>query len=72
LFPTERSLDQPDRIEEERRLFYVAITRARRELHFSYPLLRRTGGLGEMVPGRSRFLHEIPGRLIDEWNLRVY
>src|SRR5207253_653021 len=46
LFPSARSLDSPEDEEEERRLFYVAITRARNELYLSYPLLRFTGGYG--------------------------
>jgi DNA helicase-2/ATP-dependent DNA helicase PcrA len=72
LFPSERSLGSPAGEEEERRLFYVAITRARYELYLAYPLIRRTGGYGEAVQSRSRFLGEIPGALLDEWNLRSY
>jgi DNA helicase-2/ATP-dependent DNA helicase PcrA len=58
--------------EEERRLFYVAITRAKTELCLSYPLMRtsfsNTGGDGMQRP--SRFLSEIPRDLLNEWNLR--
>lgn len=42
-FPHERSMDDPEELEEERRLFYVASTRARDELYMSYPLFARKG-----------------------------
>lgn len=71
LFPSGRSMQTEDGEEEERRLFYVAITRARNELYFSYPLVRSGfGGSGESFHGPSRFLSEIPRDLLNEWNLR--
>jgi len=71
LFPSERSMQTDDGEEEERRLFYVAITRARNELYLSYPLMRSSfGGSGETFHGPSRFLSEIPRDLLNEWNLR--
>jgi DNA helicase-2/ATP-dependent DNA helicase PcrA len=72
LFPSDRSLGSPSGEEEERRLFYVAITRARHELYLSYPLIRTMGGYGEAIQSRSRFLGEIATELLDEWNLRDY
>jgi DNA helicase-2/ATP-dependent DNA helicase PcrA len=72
LFPGARSLDSPERLEEERRLFYVAVTRAKDELYLCHPLLRVTPGTGAMLQQRSRFLEEIPGELLDEWNLRPH
>jgi DNA helicase-2/ATP-dependent DNA helicase PcrA len=73
LFPSARSLESEEGEEEERRLMYVAITRARNELYLSYPLIRATpGGSGDMMQQPSRFLSEIPKELIDEWNLRRY
>jgi DNA helicase II / ATP-dependent DNA helicase PcrA len=73
LFPSERSLESDDGEEEERRLLYVAITRARNELYLSYPLMRAGfGGSGDMMQRPSRFLEEIPGALLEEWNLRPY
>jgi DNA helicase II / ATP-dependent DNA helicase PcrA len=72
LFPSERSLGSPDGEEEERRLFYVAVTRAKQELYLSYPLIRAMGYGGESIQSRSRFLGEIPRSLIEEWNLREY
>lgn len=72
LFPSGRSLETSEGEEEERRLFYVAITRARNELYLSYPLIR--GGFGssgnDVFQSPSRFLSEIPRELIQEWNLR--
>src|SRR5947208_3253386 len=60
MFPSSRSLETRDAIEEERRLFYVAITRARDELYLSYPHMRLNAGFGDMFQRPSRFLKEIP------------
>ena len=72
LFPSSRSMESADGEEEERRLFYVAITRAKNELYLSYPLIR--GGFGnssaDSMQHPSRFLGEIPKDLLNEWNLR--
>jgi DNA helicase-2/ATP-dependent DNA helicase PcrA len=73
LFPSSRSLETDAGEEEERRLFYVAITRARDELYLCYPLIRATPGSGgDFMQQPSRFLQEIPGELLEEWNLRTY
>jgi DNA helicase-2/ATP-dependent DNA helicase PcrA len=73
LFPSARSAETPDGEEEERRLFYVAVTRARNELYLSYPLVRKGfSGDGFELQQPSRFLGEIPTELIEEWNLRNY
>lgn len=73
LFPSARSLESPDGEEEERRLMYVAITRARNELYLSYPLIRAGyGASGDVLQHPSRFLGEIPQNLIEEWNLRPF
>lgn len=73
LFPSTRSLETEGGEEEERRLMYVAITRARNELYLSYPLIRDTpGNTGEMMQQPSRFLREIPPALVEEWNLRSF
>ena len=72
LFPSSRSMESPEGEEEERRLFYVAITRAKNELYLSYPLIRAGYGSTGMdaMQQPSRFLSEIPGALLNEWNLR--
>ena len=74
LFPSARSLGDgadDEALEEERRLFYVAITRARNELYLCWPLIRAAQGVNEMLQQRSRFLDDIPGELLDEWNLQA-
>ena len=71
-FPSTRSIEALDGEEEERRLFYVAVTRARNQLYLTYPLLRVTAGSDELAQKPSRFLSEIPRELMEEWNLRMY
>jgi DNA helicase-2/ATP-dependent DNA helicase PcrA len=70
LFPSSRSIENLESEEEERRLFYVAITRARDELHLSYPMFRAIGTGSETMQRPSRFLGELPKELLEEWNLR--
>jgi DNA helicase II / ATP-dependent DNA helicase PcrA len=72
LFPSARSLESDDGEEEERRLFYVALTRARNELYMSYPLIRTGFGNSgnDAMQQPSRFLSEIPKDLLNEWQLR--
>ncbi len=69
MFPSSRSLESDDAIEEERRLFYVAVTRAKDELYLTYPHLRLNAGYGEMMQRPSRFLGEVPGELVEEWQI---
>jgi DNA helicase-2/ATP-dependent DNA helicase PcrA len=70
MFPSSRSLETRDAIEEERRLFYVAITRARDELYLSYPHMRLNAGFGDMFQRPSRFLKEIPNELLEDWEVK--
>jgi DNA helicase-2/ATP-dependent DNA helicase PcrA len=70
MFPSSRSLDTRDALEEERRLFYVAITRARDELYLTYPHMRLSGGYGDVFQRPSRFLQEIPNQLVEDWQVR--
>jgi DNA helicase-2/ATP-dependent DNA helicase PcrA len=66
-----RSLESIEEEEEERRLFYVAITRARNELYLSYPLIRTMGNsMDAALQHPSRFLGELPKDLLEEWNLK--
>ncbi|MDO8484100.1 MAG: 3'-5' exonuclease, partial [Candidatus Limnocylindrales bacterium] len=63
LFPHSRALDDEKELEEERRLAYVGITRAKRRLYLSHAWRRATWGMGQTsVP--SRFLLEIPAELM--------
>jgi len=58
VFPHSRSMDDSEELEEERRLFYVGVTRAEQRLWLSYALHRRIQGYGVGEP--SRFLLEVP------------
>ncbi|PYJ78604.1 MAG: DNA helicase UvrD [Verrucomicrobia bacterium] len=69
MFPSSRSLDTRDALEEERRLFYVAITRARDELYLTLPHMRLSGGYGDVFQRPSRFLKEIPNKLMEDWQV---
>jgi DNA helicase II / ATP-dependent DNA helicase PcrA len=70
MFPSSRSLDTRDVLEEERRLFYVAITRAKDELYLTYPHMRLSGGYGDVFQRPSRFLREIPNELVEDWEVQ--
>ena len=71
MFPSGRSLNSTEGEEEERRLFYVAVTRAKDELYLSYPFVRGGfGNSGDTFQTPSRFLNEIPRELVNEWNLK--
>jgi DNA helicase-2/ATP-dependent DNA helicase PcrA len=64
LFPHVNSMNTPESLEEERRLFYVGMTRARKRLYCSYAnMRRRMGSIEGAAP--SRFLYEIPEELLD-------
>jgi DNA helicase-2/ATP-dependent DNA helicase PcrA len=69
LFPHSLSAEDPDRLEEERRLCYVGMTRAMRELYVSHAESRRLHGQ-ETYPVPSRFLREIPVDLVEEVRAR--
>jgi DNA helicase-2/ATP-dependent DNA helicase PcrA len=65
LFPLSQSFDDPPKLEEERRLFYVGITRAEEKLYLSHTEMRRRNG--ELLPSiKSRFLREIAAANLDE------
>ena len=68
LFPHQMSLEEPGRLEEERRLAYVGITRAMQKLIVTYAENRRLHG-SDMYNTPSRFIREIPGELIEEVRL---
>lgn len=65
LFPHYLSCEEPGRLEEERRLAYVGITRARHQLYLSHAQRRRLHG-NEIYPRPTRFLREIPAELTQE------
>ncbi|TCZ84258.1 DNA helicase II [Lysobacter sp. N42] len=70
LFPNNRSAEEAGRMEEERRLAYVGITRAREKLVLSYAEARRIHGM-DMYGMPSRFLREIPSTLVHEIRPKV-
>jgi DNA helicase-2/ATP-dependent DNA helicase PcrA len=73
LFPSARSLETLEGVEEERRLMYVAVTRARDALYLTYPRYRAAaGGAGNFQQQPSRFLKEIPGALLEEFEPRPW
>ncbi len=64
LLPHSRSMESPDALEEERRLCYVAATRAKRLLYFTFARQRKVFGKTQMNPPSS-FLFDIPAELLD-------
>jgi len=64
VFPHARSMADPDELEEERRLIYVGITRAKKRLYLTHAFSRSLWGGSNYNPP-SRFLHEIPTELIE-------
>ena len=70
LFPHSRSVEDPEKLEEERRLCYVGITRAMETLYLCWAEKRRLYG-NEHYPKPSRFLHEIPDELKQEIRLNA-
>jgi DNA helicase-2/ATP-dependent DNA helicase PcrA len=65
LFPHQRSLEEPGRLEEERRLCYVGMTRAMEQLYLTWAEVRHLHGR-EHYSRPSRFLLEIPDRLVEQ------
>tara|TARA_R110002095_G_scaffold112154_5_gene98034 strand:+ start:48 stop:2243 length:2196 start_codon:yes stop_codon:yes gene_type:complete len=70
LFPHKMSMEEPGRLEEERRLCYVGITRAMQKLYFTYAESRRLHGQ-DNYNRLSRFVQEIPTELMQEVRLKT-
>ncbi|HEV3468729.1 MAG TPA: UvrD-helicase domain-containing protein, partial [Pyrinomonadaceae bacterium] len=68
-FPSSRSHDEFEDLEEERRLLYVAATRAKRHLYFVSPLGAYRGPDGDSLPAVSRFLESIPDTVLPRASL---
>ena len=71
LFPHQRSLNDPDGLEEERRLCYVGATRAMKQLFITYAEQRRLHGMDNFGTP-SRFIAEIPEDLVEEVRPRIH
>ena len=75
MFPNSRVLeadienDDDGGLEEERRLFYVSVTRGMDELYLTYPLVWENAHNGNVLQQPSRFLEEIPTDLVEEWRV---
>ena len=65
LFPLGTSAYELEELEEERRLFYVALTRAQKKVYLSYANARRRFGGSPISCTKSRFIHELPENLVD-------
>jgi DNA helicase-2/ATP-dependent DNA helicase PcrA len=68
-FPSPRSLKEIDSEEEERRLWYVALTRAQDELYLTYPLMIVDYNRQTVLQKPSRFIMEVPPALFEVWSL---
>ncbi|PIT88475.1 MAG: ATP-dependent DNA helicase [Candidatus Magasanikbacteria bacterium CG10_big_fil_rev_8_21_14_0_10_36_32] len=68
-FPNDRALREDGGLEEERRLFYVGITRAKENLYLTYPM--SGGSFGDSLTGPSVFLEEISPDLLEDHSLLI-
>jgi DNA helicase-2/ATP-dependent DNA helicase PcrA len=70
-FPNGRILDSEDEesLEEERRLFYVALTRAKDDLYLIYPMMNPRSYTGDIICRPSLFLEDFPAALVEEWRI---
>ncbi|HXM77743.1 MAG TPA: ATP-dependent helicase [Thermoanaerobaculia bacterium] len=69
-FPSYRSAATDASLEEERRLFYVAVTRARNEVNLVYPMLARDRYGVDVILEPSRFLAELPVEVYERWTIQ--
>ena len=71
MFPHARAVEESDLgIEEERRLFYVTVTRAKDELYLCYPVVNHQARDGDILMKPSRFITELSPELMEKWNVR--
>lgn len=68
-FPSAYSFMTNEELEEERRLFYVAVTRAKRDLYLTYPVDVYDKATGSVLSRPSRFLDDVSSTLLDTWTL---
>ncbi|BDS05750.1 DNA helicase [Oceaniferula spumae] len=74
MFPNGRVLESGDEemLEEERRLFYVAVTRAKDQLYLTYPMTNPKSYTGDYMTRPSRFLDAIPTEMTEEWKVSAW
>ncbi len=65
-FPHARAYEHPEQMDEERRLFYVATTRAQDQLYMTYPMMNSRGDTFSKV---SQFVGELPDNLYEKWSI---
>jgi len=71
MFPHARAVEESAAgLEEERRLFYVTVTRAKDELYLTYPVINHAARDGDILMRPSRFITELPTELMEKWNIR--
>ncbi len=68
-FPSARSMGDPEKEEEERRVFYVAVTRAKDELYLCYPIMDNRWYDGSIVKRPSLFIQELPEHVYERWEV---
>ncbi len=68
-FPHYKIYDHPQEIEEERRLFYVAVTRAKDELYLTYPIISFSFATGQNINKPSSFISELDDSLFEPWQV---
>ena len=70
-FPSYRAAVTEEGLEEERRLFYVAVTRAKNEVALVYPMLARDRYSVDVILEPSRFLSELPDSVFERWTVEL-
>jgi DNA helicase-2/ATP-dependent DNA helicase PcrA len=72
MFPHKRAIDEGGdaALEEERRLFYVTVTRAKDELYLTSPVINHQARDGDIMMRPSRFITDLPKDLVEVWNVK--
>ena len=68
-FPSSYSFLTEEELEEERRLLYVAVTRAKQFLYLTFPVQVYDKITGSVLSKPSRFLDDVPASLVEPWNV---
>jgi DNA helicase II / ATP-dependent DNA helicase PcrA len=68
IIPSGYAVEDPYQLDEELRLLYVACTRAKEQLYFTYPAIHQ-GGYGDYFTNPSRFIEELPNEFVEPWLL---